>query len=198
MPCRTLFISQEDFKDRVNLSDNVLSKYIIPSIALVQDRHIRKILCNDFYNELIEQLEDDTVTTANQTLIDDYIKPAMVYRSYARYVATANVFSSASGMRKYLEQDSEPATSADLASIIGQAESDALFYERELYEFLEDNEDDYPTYRDNCKCGKVKSITNFKISKVGKGFRKDMNIDPYYNPYDPFYNDYLDDHGKPK
>lgn len=198
MACRTLFISQQDFKDKVNLSDNVLSKYIIPSIALVQDRYIRKILCDDFYDELITQVDAGTLTSANETLIDDYIKPAMVYRAYARYVSTANVYSTASGLRKFVEQDSEAATASDLASIIKQAESDAVFYERELYEYLEDNEDNYPTYRDNCKCSKVKSITNFKISKIGKGFRKDMNIDPYYDPYDPFYNDFLDDHGKPK
>lgn len=186
MPCRTLFISQEDFKDRVELSANLLSKHIIPSIALVQDRYMKKILCLDFYNELLEQVEAETLTEANETLIDDYIKPAMVYRSYARYLGSANVFSAPSGIRKFVEENSEAATPADLALPIKQADSDALYYERELTQFLEDNKDDYPTWRDNCSCVK-KSITNFKISKIGSGLPKNTyqnDIDLYYNDYD--------------
>jgi hypothetical protein len=198
MACRTLFISQEDFKDRVDLSENVLSKYIVPNIALVQDRYIKKILCKDFYDELIAQIEGSTLTTANETLVDDYIKPAMVYRSYARYLASANVFSTPAGFKRLTDDNSEAAQAADMAALMNQANSDAVYYERELYEFLENNEDDYETYKDNCKCAKIKSIGSFKISGIGKGLK-----DPYTNPNNPyyrdsFYNDYLDDNGNPR
>jgi hypothetical protein len=192
MTCRTLFISQQDFKDRVDLSENVLSKYIIPSIALVQDRYIKKILCPEFYDELIEQVADDDLTDDNETLVNDYIKPAMVYRAYARYISNANIFSTPSGFRKYSEENSEAATTADLAGTIAQAESDAQFYENELREFLENNEDDYPTFRDNCNC--PKPTTGFKVSKIGDGFKKDKKIDLSGS----FYSDYLDDNGNPK
>jgi hypothetical protein len=168
MFCRTLFISQEDFQNRVDLSGNVLSKYIIPNIAIVQDRYIRKILCDDFYNELINQINSDTLTPDNKTLVDNYIKPAMVYRSYARYVATANVYSSVSGLRKYKEDDSDAAERDDLIPLIKQAESDATFYERELIEFLDNNEDSYLTWKNKCKCNNIKSATNFKFSRIGK------------------------------
>jgi hypothetical protein len=194
MACRTLFISQEDFKDRVDLSDNVLSKYIIPNIASVQDRYIKKILCKDFYDELIAQIDAGTLTTANETLIDDHIKPAMVFRSYARYLATANIFSTPAGFRKFREDNSDAAEAADMSAFLNQANSDATYYERELYEFLENNKDDYPTYRDECNCGNIKSVTNFKISAIGVGYKKD----PYKNPNNPFYNDYLDDNGNPR
>jgi hypothetical protein len=193
MACRTLFISQQDFKDKVDLSENVLSKYIIPNIASVQDRYIKKILCKSFYDELIDELDGGNVTTANQTLIDDYIKAAMVYRSYARYLASANVFNTPAGFRKFREDNSEGAEAADMAALMNQANSDANYYERELFDFLNNNLDDYPTYRDECQCGKLKSITNFKISSIGKGCK-----DPYTNPNNPFYNDYLDANGNPR
>jgi hypothetical protein len=187
MACRTLFINQEDFKDRVDLSENVLSKYIIPNIASVQDRYIKKIICKDFYDELIVQVENNNLTSANTTLVDDYIKPAMVFRSYARYLATANVFSTPSGFRKYREDNSDAAEAADMSAVLNQANSDATYYERELLEFLENNLDDYPTYRDECKCSNIKSLTNFKISAIGNGYKKN---DPYKNPNNPYYNDY--------
>lgn len=193
MACRTLFISQQDFKDRVDLSDNILSKYIVPSIALVQDRYIKKILCKLFYDELIAQIDASTLTAANDTLVDDYIKPAMVYRSYARYLANSNVFSTPSGFRKYKEENSDTAEVADMQALMNQANSDAAYYERELIDYLENNEDDYPTFRDNCKCG-PKISSGFKITSIGKGYKKD----PFLNPDHPFYNDYLDDHGNPR
>ncbi len=194
MACRTLFISQEDFSERVDLSSNILSKYVVPNIAAVQDRYIKKILCKEFYDELISQLDASTVTASNQTLIDDYIKPAMVFRSYARYLATANIFSTPSGFRKYREDNSDAAESSEMTAFLNQANSDANFYEKELYEYLQNNLDNYPTYRDECNCNNTTSITNFKISAIGSGYKKD----PYNNPNNPYYNDYLDGNNKPK
>lgn len=194
MACRTLFISQQDFKDRVDLSDNVLSKYIVPNIALVQDRYIKKVLCKTFYDELISEIDAGTLTVVNDTLVDDYIKPAMVYRSYARYLATSNVFSTPSGFRKLREDNSDVAEVADMQALMNQANSDAAYYERELIDYLENNEDDYPTFRDNCKCS-TKSNSGFKITGIGKGYKRKYND---YNHNDPFYNDYLDDHGNPE
>src|SRR5689334_4844066 len=117
MSCRILFISTSDFRERVDLTPNILDKYIVPNIALIQDRYIKKVLCKDFYNELLDQVENNTLTTANETLMNDYIKPYMVYRAYARYIAGANVFSTASGFRKYIEDNSESASREDMSSI---------------------------------------------------------------------------------
>jgi hypothetical protein len=186
MACRTLFINQEDFKDSVELSENVLSKFIVPNIASVQDRYIKKVICKDFYDELIVQVENSSLTTANATLMDDYIKPAMVFRAYARYLATANVYSTPAGFRKFREDNSDAAEAADMSAFLNQANSDATYYERELYEFLENNLDDYPTYRDECKCSNIKALSNFKITAIGNGYKKD----PYKNPNNPYYNDY--------
>lgn len=194
MACRTLFISQEDFRDRVDLSDNVLSKYIVPNIALVQDRYIKKILCKAFYDELITQIDAGTLTVVNEALRDDYIKPSMVYRSYARYLASSNVFSTPAGFRRFRDENSETAEVADMQALMNQANSDANYYEKELFDYLENNEDDFPTYRDNCKCSKIKGVEGFKISSIGKGYPKD----PYTNPNNPYYNDYLDANGNPR
>ena len=194
MACRTLFISQQDFKERVDLSDNVLSKYIVPNIASVQDRYIKKILCKVFYDELITQIDAGTLTTANETLIDDHIKPAMVFRSYARYLATANIFSTPAGFRKFREDNSDAAEAADMTAFLNQANSDASFYEKELSNFLQNNLSDYPTFRDECGCSHNKDSGGFKITSIGVGYKKD----PYKNPNNPFYNDFLDGNGNPR
>jgi hypothetical protein len=176
MSCRTLFISISDFKDRVDLNQTILQKYIIPNIALVQDRYVKKILCTDFYNELLEQVEESTLTTANETLMTYYIKPYMVYRSYARYTVGANIYSTNAGFRKFKEDNSDSASNSDMNGIVSQADSDAQYYENELTQFLEDNASDYPTWATECNCTK-KSITNFKISKIGTGIKKNYPIE---------------------
>lgn len=172
MACRTLYISQQDFKDRVDLSENVISKYIVPHIGLVQDKYISNIICEVFNSELITQIENSTLTSANSTLVNDYIKPAMVYRSYARYVSRANVYSTPSGFRKFRDDNSDAASSEELRSIIDIAESDAAFYERKLYDYLQNNLELYPTYRDNCSCVSSSTLAGIKISKVSSKKRK--------------------------
>lgn len=184
MACRVLLINQQDFLEYADLSPNENSKYIIPYIGLMQEKYIRKILCNNLYNDLLSQVEIDAISAEYQALIDT-IKPALIYRSYSRYLLHANQKSTASGFRVHKEDNSDPITDIRLGELIAAANSDAVYYENQLIYFLEvSNKDNYPL-RDDCGCSSMKdSTTSFKISGIGKqGNRKENIIRIDYDSY---------------
>lgn len=159
---RTLLISQSDFENRVVFSDEVAPKYIIPHIAAVQDGLVKHTICEDLYNDIIEDIDSGYISSANQTLLDDYIKPYHVQATYARYVANANFKSTASGFTKNIGDNFDYAEKDELKSLVRQAEEDAEMYKRDLINYLENNKTTYPLY--NC-CNNTGD--GFKISKIG-------------------------------
>lgn len=161
---RTLLISQDDFINRVNLSDEVFERYITPHISVVQDRYIKHTICEKLYNELIEEIDSGYVSEANQTLWDDYIKPYHVYQTYARYLINANAKSTPAGMIRNTGENYEHLSKEALYNLIKQAEEDALGYKHDLIQFLESNTATYILY--DC-CNYDKDLFSFKISGIG-------------------------------
>jgi len=189
MACKCLLVSIQDFKNVVDLSMNIGSSKLIPSITIAQDRYLANLLCPSFYDEIQTQACEDDLTPANQLLFDGYIKPALIHRAYADYLSSANLHSTASGVRTFNEQDSNEAEDKRVYRLIKKAESNADFYENKMVAFIEANILDYPTFKDECGCVN-KNITRFKISRVGRSEKK---IRGYKGD---FWNTYKDDYDR--
>jgi len=198
MACKCLLISAGDFVNKVDLSTNIDAKKLTPSISISQDRYLRTILCEDFYNEITEEACDGTIAGVNLTLLNDYIKPALVFRSYADYLSMSNIKITPAGARTFREQDSDPSSTALISAAIDKASSNADYYERVLIQYLDDNKTLYPTWANNCGCVK-KNVTAFKISGIGKGNPKFRGYkDRFYDPYDGTVEGYLNHHDNNK
>ena len=50
-----------------------------PLIYPTQVKYMRKFLGNDFYDEIHAEVEAASISTDNQTLLDDYLKPALAF-----------------------------------------------------------------------------------------------------------------------
>ena len=74
-----LFISEAFVKDNTLLHENIDFKFIRPVIMLSQDIHLQPKLGTTMFNELKTQIIGGTLTTANTTLLNDYIQPILLY-----------------------------------------------------------------------------------------------------------------------
>jgi hypothetical protein len=178
MACRVVTVSREDYVNVVDLSDNIINRYILPYIALTEDKHLKQITCNALYEEIIDQITNNTLTPANEALLAK-VKPYVVFKSYERYLAHANVYSTPSGIRTYNEEDSSSATQEQISALISLANEDAMVYESELKNFLDANKADYPLY-EGCGCKSEYNTGKFNVSKVGKRQRSKRYFDSSY------------------
>lgn len=62
------------------VNSNIDSAYLDQYILTAQRHYIRDYLGNDFYEEILGQVDNSaTLTSDNSTLIEDYIKPALAH-----------------------------------------------------------------------------------------------------------------------
>ncbi len=169
MATDTYIITIEDFKNRASISTNILTEKFKQSAGKEQQKYAKKILCKEFYNEILNQIENDSLTLVNKELIDDYLKDYLVYKIYADYVITANFMATASGFRVQTDATSTVVTDEQMSTITSKAKEDANYFQDELVNFLTCNSSDYPLWASSrCGCGDIRVKKANRFTKIGK------------------------------
>lgn len=141
-----LFISEGRLKKLTSVHENVEPQDLMPHVLEAQDIYIQGLLGTKYYNTLKTRIENDTLTTPDETLLDNYIAPCLA--NYALYQAmptlTYKIFN-----KSLMQPDSETAVAATLDQMkyIRQSVQDtAEFYRERTREYLRDNVSDFPDY----------------------------------------------------
>lgn len=175
MAVSTYIITIEDFKSRADISENILTSKIQSQIAPTQEQFGIKILCREFYAEVLAVVAG-TTTSAAITALLPYLKDFLVYKTYARYLVGAPIMMTATGQRTQIDTTSDLAPDKLISEQIALARNDANFYQDTLVNFLTLNVDDYPTWEASlCGCSDRRSKNNNQFSIVG-GNKKETKI----------------------
>lgn len=121
---------------------------LIKDVAIQQTqlKHIKPVLTEDLY-ELIETENNATnLSTANQTLFDDYIVPAMYYLVKYDSIYNVAVKSNSKGLNRGTGNFSTPADNTDLGNSMTVALDNGMQILKRMSKYIEDNISDYPTY----------------------------------------------------
>ena len=157
-----LIISENYLKEMSIINGNTDMKLLTPTIRLCQDKYVKPILGSDLFDEIIGEIP--TLSSANQTLMDDYILPAMLL-----YVVSeaAPVFKYRYANRGLMVNTSDHANQADFNEmrwLMDKWKNDAEWYAEQATKFLMENSNDYPLYYNgNTTCDKIKpNKTNYR------------------------------------
>jgi len=171
----TYIITVSDFTSRADVSQNVITQKLQAQIAPVQEMYGIKVLCREFYAEVIDVVSGNT-TSAPITALLPYLKDFLVYKTYAEYLVGAGVMMTPAGARVQVSQTDEAASDKQIGELIAQAQNRANFYQDTLVNFLTLNVDDYPTWEDSiCGCGDRRVKNNNQFSIIGAN-RKTQDI----------------------
>ena len=130
-------ISPTVLKLEYNVDENIDDKYLISNIVKGQDFIIKKILTVDKYDELITQISTNTVSTDNDNLIKQYIRPCLAY-----YVLSEVVYSTAYKMKNNPDYQNNPSSSERFNELVRVSKhylNDSKQYEELLKEYMCDN-----------------------------------------------------------
>ena len=141
-----LFITQQYLMDNSFINDNVDYKLLKPIIVTVQDMYIHPILGTGLYNEIKTQITTPPVSALNQTLLDDYIQPAVIWRVMqdAPFPMTFK-FMNKSVVKRNSDNSDSPSTD-ELIQLSDKFREKAEFYTKRLIKYLEANCTSYPLY----------------------------------------------------
>jgi len=141
-----LFITEAHIKEVSIIDENIDAKLIMNAIREAQDINIHPILGTGLYNELKTQVNAGTVTALNVTLLDDYIKWALIYWTLYQGV---DIFTYKIRNKGIYKQSSENSTSLDLEEtrrLMDAFRNKAEWYSERITKYLLENQTSYPLY----------------------------------------------------
>lgn len=83
---KVLFITEEDLKTELSIDNNTSGKYLRQAIAAAQDIELASVLGDTFYRKLQNDIITDNLDDDTTALLDDYIRPFLVYQSASELV----------------------------------------------------------------------------------------------------------------
>ena len=141
-----VFISEQRLKKITAIHDNVEPDDLTPFVVQAQDIYVQDILGTKFFNSLKDAIVGATLTTAETTLIDNYIAPMTA--NYALYLALPTLNFKIKN-KAVVTPTSEESTTTGLEEIkyLRQSTLDsAQFYAQRTLEYLNDNTSEFPDY----------------------------------------------------
>lgn len=146
---QTRIISKADvikhaFQD-TNFNDSLLKDFII---KVSQEKYIKPILTKDLYDEIISQIQTDTVTVLNQAVLD-LVEPALAFFVKAESLPDIMAQVTSKGIMLNDTEFSTSVSSTQRAEIKSVTFDHAYTLSALITEYLndEDNIDDYPLYQ---------------------------------------------------
>lgn len=140
------FISEEKLKQNSLINENVDDKIIRPLLIMVQDMYIQPAIGSGLYNELINQIDNSTLTAANTTLITDYIQSSVIWWIMAEAPMSMTYKFRNKGVQTQNSDNSSPASIEDLISVADNYKYKAEWYTKRLSNFLYANSTTYPLF----------------------------------------------------
>lgn len=157
-----LFISENYLKQNGVINDNADMKVITPTIFLVQDIYIHKILGTDLFNEITTQITNNTVSSDNQTLLDNYILPTMLWYTLCECTPVFKYRYMNKGVMVKNSENSTPADLQEIQYLMDKWKNNAELYAQRLTNYLiqEATSSKYAAYLQNTDLSDIKPTLN--------------------------------------
>jgi len=146
MSLKPLFVSTATIKKYGVIENNVDDKLIAQTIIMVQDLQLQQILGSDLYNEIADQINASTLTTLNQTLLDDYIRDFIINATIADGAIIFNYRFSNKGVVTQNSDNQQPVSQRELELIEQKWGRMAEFYGKRLSGYLSEFNTSYPLW----------------------------------------------------
>lgn len=150
---KALFISVAELKKKSIIDGNVDSEKILQYIEISQDINIQNYLGGKLYKYMQEIIVNGTIgnpENANyKLLLDDYIKPMLIWYTQATYLPFSMFQISNGGTFKHRSENSDTVSKEEMDYLVQKAKDTAEFYTRRFMDYICNNSNLYPEYNDN-------------------------------------------------
>jgi len=139
-------ISINDLKDITPMEGNIDETLFTQAVLYVQEIFVKDICGTALYNELLDQVENSTLTALNTTLINDYLQPCLRYYIMAEMVRPLAIRFTNVGVMQNNTTHSQPVTGSDLTTTEDHYRNRAESLGTRASNYLCANESSYPLY----------------------------------------------------
>lgn len=144
---KALFISRNDIINNSPLLGSVDADHLMPFIQIAQLKYIKNLLGTILY----ERIEGDILngvpfTGVYKELVDDHIKPCLLWYACAEYIPFSSVQFHAAGATKHVTDVATAPTKTELDILASKSSDNAEYYALRLQNFLIAKVNQIPEY----------------------------------------------------
>lgn len=157
----TLYVSAEKVKKDTLLGSAVDENLIRPVIVMVQAKEVLPYLGTKLDAALKTKIQNNTLTGNYQTLVVDYIQPALVQFVFAQMAYVLRVRFSNNAVSVPSSEQGNPASREDIKPVVDTATHIAEFYREQMVDYLLYNTALFPEYNTNTGPDIVPTVRNY-------------------------------------
>ena len=143
-----LFTSAKEIKQICGIGGNIDPDKIRPFIVLAQDQDLQKLLGTQLYSEMIRRARASTITGHYQTLLNDWIKPFLAFKTTAKFIKVGGYSVANEGLTRHQPDSAIPLEFREVISLSEEYDNSADFYAGRLYEYLCVNQQSFPEFNE--------------------------------------------------
>lgn len=155
-------INYQYLRNEVDISQNVPDSELDTPIRRAQEM-LAMVIGDALFNELDGQ--HPNYIGSNDALYP-YVKKFLAWQAYQFWLPKANLKTHQSGVRVHREDNSDPASDEQMATLIRDAKMWSQTQKEKLIQYLEDNYQSFPLYDARCNNNR-RTGTGFHITSVG-------------------------------
>ena len=141
-----LMIHPNEIKANNFVDENVDDKYIRNSIVIAMNLHMMPFLGTGLFDEIKGQIENETITAANQSLLSDYIQPALEWWTLYELIEPLTYKISNKSIMKKSSENSSPISQTEVVNLKNKFQNIAEERTQRLISYLCENSVSYPLY----------------------------------------------------
>ena len=142
-----LFITRNDIIKNTPLGGAIDADALLPFVRTAQEKYLLNLLGTVLYNKLQDDIEDgDSFTGYYQTLVQDYVKPTLIWYSCVEYIPFSAISFKSNGAVKHISETSVSPGKNEVDYLLSKALDNAGYYSTRLQDYLLANSQNIPEY----------------------------------------------------
>lgn len=144
-----------------------LSNYAEDSAWQIPMRNVQESMLRPFLGDTIYfAIESGVYSAPIETLLETYVKPWLIFQTWAEMMKASNIFHTNSGIKKFTAEFGQQPEAKLLELQARDAQTDALRYYTSMERFLKDNQTDYPDWPGHSVCAPKSKPLGSNFGKI--------------------------------
>jgi hypothetical protein len=144
-----LFITRNDIIKNSPLQGAIDADRLLPFVRTAQDKYMLNILGTVLFYYIQEKIADGTFDQLNvfyQDLMNDHIKPTLIWYSCVEYIPFSGIQFKSEGALKYRTEQGESPSKSEIDYLLNKAMNSADFYSTRTQNYLVAYSNQIPQY----------------------------------------------------
>ena len=144
-----LFITRNDIIKNTPLQGAIDADRLLPFVRTAQDKYMLNLLGTVLFYYIQEKIADGTFDELNvfyQDLMNDHIKPTLIWYSCVEYIPFSGIQFKSEGALKYRTEQGESPSKSEIDYLLNKAMNSADFYSTRTQNYLISYSNQIPQY----------------------------------------------------